>query len=115
MNCQSNNTPFYLNHSTYPTILTCNPNPSLDLSLVNMSNLPTASAKLVLDWIAAHPYQTAFHVANGVILCTPAAATVPVLSAMGFGPAGPVAGKFLLAPGIAIALALKLTRSRFCS
>ncbi|KAJ8108229.1 hypothetical protein OPT61_g8318 [Boeremia exigua] len=46
----------------------------------------------ILDWISAHPYQTAFHVVNGVIVCTPAAATVPFLSAMGFGATGPVAG-----------------------
>ncbi|KAF1994189.1 hypothetical protein P154DRAFT_39174 [Amniculicola lignicola CBS 123094] len=47
---------------------------------------------LVTDWIAAHPYQSAFHVVNGVILVTPAAATVPFFSAMGFTAAGPAAG-----------------------
>ncbi|KAF2995995.1 hypothetical protein E8E13_000584 [Curvularia kusanoi] len=50
------------------------------------------ATQAVLDWIAAHPYQTAFHVVNGVIICTPAAATVPFLSALGFGATGPVAG-----------------------
>ncbi|KAJ4986142.1 hypothetical protein SVAN01_08406 [Stagonosporopsis vannaccii] len=50
------------------------------------------ATQAVLDWIAAHPYQTAFHVVNGVIICTPAAATVPFLSAMGFSSAGPVVG-----------------------
>ncbi|KAJ4319178.1 hypothetical protein N0V94_004051 [Neodidymelliopsis sp. IMI 364377] len=50
------------------------------------------ATQAVLDWISAHPYQTAFHVVNGVIMCTPAAATVPFLSAMGFGASGPVAG-----------------------
>lgn len=50
------------------------------------------STQAVLDWITAHPYQTAFHVVNGVIICTPAAATVPFLAALGFTAAGPAAG-----------------------
>lgn len=58
-----------------------------------MSN---GTAQVVLDWITAHPYQTAFHIVNGVIICTPAAATVPFLSAMGFGTAGPIAGVFFV-------------------
>jgi ammonia channel protein AmtB len=62
-------------------------------SLVIMATAAAASAKIIFDWIAAHPYQTAFHVANGVILVTPAAATVPILSAMGFSATGPVAGE----------------------
>jgi hypothetical protein len=52
------------------------------------------ATQAVLDWISAHPYQTAFHVANGVIMCTPAAATVPFLSALGYGATGPIAGMF---------------------
>jgi hypothetical protein len=64
-----------------------------NLNLVIMATAATASAKVILDWIAAHPYQTAFHVANGVILATPAAATVPIFSAMGFSATGPVAGE----------------------
>src|SRR5690242_13703145 len=51
------------------------------------------ATQAIVDWIAAHPYQTAFHIVNGVIICTPAAATVPFLSAMGFSATGPVAGK----------------------
>jgi hypothetical protein len=50
----------------------------------------------VLHWIAAHPYQTAFQIVNGVIICTPAAATVPFLAALGFGANGPIAGKSLM-------------------
>ncbi|KAF9691625.1 hypothetical protein EKO04_010442 [Ascochyta lentis] len=50
------------------------------------------ATKIVVDWIAAHPYQTAFQIVNGVIICTPAAATVPVLAALGFGANGPLAG-----------------------
>lgn len=46
------------------------------------------ATKVVLAYIAAHPYQTAFQVVNGVIICTPAAATVPVLAALGFGAGG---------------------------
>lgn len=52
------------------------------------------ATQAVLDWITAHPYQTAFHVVNGVIMCTPAAATVPFLSALGYGASGPIAGTF---------------------
>lgn len=52
------------------------------------------ATQAVLDWITAHPYQTAFHVVNGVIICTPAAATVPFLSALGYGASGPIAGMF---------------------
>jgi hypothetical protein len=47
------------------------------------------------DWVTEHPYQTAMHVANGVILCTPAAVTVPIFSALGFSTVGPAAGTFL--------------------
>ncbi|KAF1357254.1 hypothetical protein EJ07DRAFT_129939 [Lizonia empirigonia] len=50
------------------------------------------ATKVVLAYIAAHPYQTAFQVVNGVIICTPAAAMVPVLAALGFGAGGPIAG-----------------------
>jgi ammonia channel protein AmtB len=64
-----------------------------NLSLVIMATAAAASARVILNWIAEHPYQTAFHVANGVILVTPAAATVPIFSAMGFSATGPVAGK----------------------
>lgn len=44
-------------------------------------------------WMIEHPYQTAFHVGNAVVLCTPAAATVPIFSALGFTPIGPAAGE----------------------
>lgn len=52
-----------------------------------------AAFNAVTGWITDHPYQTAMHVANGVILCTPAAITVPVFSALGFSTVGPAAGK----------------------
>lgn len=52
------------------------------------------AVRFIFEWIVAHPYQTAFQVVNGVIICTPAAATVPALAALGFGTSGPVAGKF---------------------
>ncbi|KAH9867950.1 hypothetical protein IAQ61_007255 [Plenodomus lingam] len=51
-----------------------------------------AAPKALLDWIAEHPYQTFFHVVNGVVLLTPAAATVPIFSALGLSAGGPVAG-----------------------
>jgi hypothetical protein len=46
----------------------------------------------ILEWIAVHPYQTFFHVVNGVVFVTPAAATVPIFSLLGFSSVGPVAG-----------------------
>jgi hypothetical protein len=42
---------------------------------------------IVTNWIIAHPYQTALHAVN-----TPAAATVPILTGLGFTRAGPRAG-----------------------
>jgi hypothetical protein len=54
--------------------------------------LPFAQA--AKDWVTEHPYQTAMHVANGVIVCTPAAVTVPIFTALGFTAAGPAAGTF---------------------
>ncbi|KFY32997.1 hypothetical protein V495_08530 [Pseudogymnoascus sp. VKM F-4514 (FW-929)] len=47
---------------------------------------------MVLEWIAAHPGQSALLVVNGVLVFTPAAVTGPLLSQMGFGAAGPVGG-----------------------
>jgi hypothetical protein len=52
------------------------------------------AALAVKNWVAEHPYQTAMHVANGVILCTPAAVTVPLFSAIGMTTQGPAAGTF---------------------
>jgi hypothetical protein len=47
----------------------------------------------VSDRIKAHPYQTAFHVVNGVVFLAPGLVTGPILWGMGFSPLGPVAGK----------------------
>ncbi|KAF1935234.1 hypothetical protein EJ02DRAFT_460561 [Clathrospora elynae] len=55
-------------------------------------NATAAAAQPLLDWISAHPYQTFFHVVNGVVLLTPAAATVPFFSALGLSAGGPIAG-----------------------
>jgi hypothetical protein len=52
----------------------------------------TAVPQAVLEWMAEHPYQTVAHLVNGVVLLTPAAATVPIFSALGFSAAGPIAG-----------------------
>jgi hypothetical protein len=52
----------------------------------------TSATQQLLDWIAAHPYQTFFHVVNGVIILTPAAATVPLFSALGLSAGGPISG-----------------------
>ncbi|OAL48238.1 hypothetical protein IQ07DRAFT_589064 [Pyrenochaeta sp. DS3sAY3a] len=43
-------------------------------------------------WVCQHPYQTALHTVNAALLVTPAAATVPIFNAVGFGAAGPIAG-----------------------
>lgn len=47
----------------------------------------------ILDWIQAHPYQTAFHVANGVVFFYPGLISKPILWGIGFGLSGPRAGK----------------------
>ena len=52
-------------------------------------NATMGATQPLLDWIAAHPYQTVFHVVNGVVLLTPAAATVPFFSALGLSAGGP--------------------------
>ncbi|KAF1834880.1 hypothetical protein BDW02DRAFT_568559 [Decorospora gaudefroyi] len=57
---------------------------------VNVNRM--SAAEPLIAWIAAHPYQTFFHVVNGVVLLTPAAATVPFFSALGMTAGGPVAG-----------------------
>ena len=56
--------------------------------------MATAAPQILLDWIAEHPYQTFFHVVNGVVLLTPAAATVPFFAALGLSAGGPVAGTY---------------------
>ncbi|KAF2030798.1 hypothetical protein EK21DRAFT_29523, partial [Setomelanomma holmii] len=48
--------------------------------------------QLIRDRVAEHNYQAVFHVVKGAILCTPAAATVPLFTALGFSAAGPAAG-----------------------
>jgi len=56
-------------------------------------SIPYAALPLLVKaWITAHPYQTALHVANGVVLVTPAATTVPILAGLGFTSVGPAAG-----------------------
>ncbi|KAF2714710.1 hypothetical protein K504DRAFT_395321 [Pleomassaria siparia CBS 279.74] len=55
---------------------------------MNYTELPL----VVKEWIAAHPYQTALHVVNGVVMFTPAAAMVPILNTLGFTSLGPAAG-----------------------
>lgn len=67
------------------------PSPSSEHITMNATAAAAATQSL-LNWISAHPYQTCFHVVNGVVLLTPAAATVPVFSALGLSAGGPVAG-----------------------
>jgi hypothetical protein len=45
------------------------------------------------DYIKAHPYQTAFHVVNGIVYFYPGVAWVPLVRLLGFSPSGPMAGK----------------------
>ncbi|KAL0263690.1 hypothetical protein SLS55_002671 [Diplodia seriata] len=44
-------------------------------------------------WIKAHPYQTAFYVAHGVVIVAPTPVTAPLIGAAGLATASPVAGK----------------------
>ncbi|PQE10308.1 integral component of membrane protein [Rutstroemia sp. NJR-2017a WRK4] len=48
----------------------------------------------IKDWIKAHPYQTAFHVVNGIVFFAPSAASGPVLWILGYTSAGPRAASF---------------------
>ncbi|PQE30880.1 integral component of membrane protein [Rutstroemia sp. NJR-2017a WRK4] len=48
----------------------------------------------IKDWIKAHPYQTAFHVVNGIVFFVPSAASGPVLWILGYTSAGPRAASF---------------------
>jgi hypothetical protein len=56
---------------------------------VSITNVPA----VVHKWITAHPGQSAFIIANGILIFTPAALTGPLLATMGFGASGPVAGE----------------------
>jgi len=47
-----------------------------------------------VSWIQSHPGQTAFIVVGGTMFFVPSLATVPVLAALEFTSAGPVAGEF---------------------
>jgi hypothetical protein len=67
-------------------------------------NITLPLTQTVLDWITEHPYQTFMHVANGIIICTPAVVTVPIFSALRFGAVGPGAGKPLRVHPIAFTL-----------
>jgi hypothetical protein len=60
----------------------------MDYITIPLQNAPTA----VIEWIAAHPGQTALYVVEGVIFFSPAALTGPVLAALGWGAQGPIAG-----------------------
>jgi hypothetical protein len=55
----------------------------------SITNVPA----VVLEWITAHPGQSALLVANGFLIFTPAALTGPLLATMGFGASGPIAGE----------------------
>ncbi|OCK88836.1 uncharacterized protein K441DRAFT_700252 [Cenococcum geophilum 1.58] len=52
---------------------------------IDYKNLPTD----VTDWIIAHPYQTAFHVAGGVVFFAPGLVSTPLLGALGWTSIGP--------------------------
>lgn len=47
----------------------------------------------IFDWMRAHPGQAVFYIVNGFLVFTPAALTGPLLTSMGWGASGPVAGE----------------------
>lgn len=55
----------------------------------NIADVPP----IIFGWMREHPGQTVFHIANGILIFTPAALTGPLLASMGWGAAGPTAGK----------------------
>lgn len=60
-------------------------------------NLPFKDLpSLVIDFIVAHPYQTALHAVNDIMFLTPAAATVPFFAAVGIPLSGPVGDKHFI-------------------
>lgn len=48
------------------------------------------------DWIKAHPYQTAFYVAHGIVIVAPTPVTAPLIGAAGLATASPAAGKTIV-------------------
>ncbi|EON66422.1 hypothetical protein W97_05519 [Coniosporium apollinis CBS 100218] len=59
------------------------------LVAVDYEELPKQARDYIATYIKEHPYQTAFHIANGIVYFTPAALTSPVLSLLGFTSQGP--------------------------
>ncbi|KAF4307944.1 hypothetical protein GTA08_BOTSDO04177 [Botryosphaeria dothidea] len=49
------------------------------------------------DWIKAHPYQTAFYVAHGIVIVAPTPVTAPLIGAAGLATASPAAGSAVAA------------------
>jgi hypothetical protein len=74
-------------------------------------NLTLPVPQVVIDWVTEHPFQTVVHIANGVILCTPAAITAPIFSALGFSALGPASGVLTTH----LTVPSDLTSSRFSS
>jgi hypothetical protein len=59
---------------------------------IDYKHLPTD----VKDWIIAHPYQTAFHVAGGVVFFAPSLVSTPLLGVLGWTSVGPRTGTILI-------------------
>lgn len=59
------------------------------VAAIDWEQLPTQTK----DWITAHPEQTAFYVASGIVFVAPFVLTGPLLGAAGFTAAGPAAGE----------------------
>ncbi|KAJ9635437.1 hypothetical protein H2199_008440 [Coniosporium tulheliwenetii] len=59
------------------------------LVAIKYEELPKQAKDYIRTYVKEHPYQTAFHIVNGVIYFTPATLTYPVLSLLGFTSHGP--------------------------
>lgn len=57
---------------------------------IKWNHLPTD----LKHWIISHPYQTAFHIANGMVFFAPAASSGPILWGLGFTAQGPRVSMF---------------------
>lgn len=55
---------------------------------------------MIIDYLQAHPYMTSFQVVMLLVTAVPGLVATPALLAMGFGPLGPVAGKYAAARDI---------------
>jgi hypothetical protein len=101
-------------HRSFDNATNLHESTALSINSVYEHRIESATMNAITTWVTDHLYQTAVHVANGVILCTLAANTVPVFSALGFSAAGPAASIDPIYFDKARRLTLPRNRSKWC-